>query len=298
MLYRTVYIGNPAILRLKDRQMKVRTTADDMDLGSIPIEDIGLVIIDHSWVTLSHGLMQALIENNAAIVTCDQSHMPAGLMLPYHGHTEYSERVKVQLSVTEPLKKQLWSQIVKAKLTNQKATLDKYGLPSEAIQEYIRSVKSGDETNMEGIAAQYYWRQLFSPDFRRGRTEDLPNALLNYGYAILRAIVARALTASGLLLVLGLFHRNKYNPNCLADDIMEPYRPFIDQLAIEWLTDHPDDTELTKEARAHMLQCATMDVCAGDKASPLLVAVRDTASSLYHCYTGKKRKLYFPTPVP
>ncbi|MCI6279190.1 MAG: type II CRISPR-associated endonuclease Cas1 [Bacteroidales bacterium] len=295
MLYRTVYIGNPAILRLKDRQMRIRTTADDMDLGSIPVEDIGLVIIDHSWVTITQGLIQALVENNAVIVSCDQSHMPLGMMISERGHTECSERIKVQVEASDALKKQLWSQIVKAKLSRQRELLCRLSLPYEPMDDYVRMVKPGDETNMEGVGARYYWGRLFSEDFRRGQTDDLPNVLLNYGYAILRATVARALTSTGLLLVLGLFHRNKYNPYCLADDLMEPFRPFIDALAIEWLADHALEEGFTKEARAHMLQCATMDVRAGDKLSPLLVAVRDAASSLYACYTGRKRKLVFPS---
>ena len=150
MLYRTVYIGNPAILRLKDRQMKIRTTADDMDLGSIPVEDIGLVIIDHSWVTITQGLIQALVENNAVIVSCDQSHMPLGMMISERGHTECSERIKVQVEASDALKKQLWSQIVKSKLSRQSELLCRLNLPYEQMDDYIRMVKSGDETNMEG----------------------------------------------------------------------------------------------------------------------------------------------------
>lgn len=218
-------------------------------------------------------------------------------MVSNQGHCEYTERVRTQLEVTEALKKQLWAQIVRAKLTNQKALLELYNLPSEPIKTYILGIKPGDETHMEGVAASYYWRLLFSPDFRRGRTEDLPNALLNYGYAILRAIIARALSSSGLLLCVGLFHHNKYDPYCLADDLMEPFRPFIDKLCIEWLTNHPNDTELTLEARIYLMQCATLDVCINGRTSPLLVAVRDVATTLYACYTGAKRKLVFPTFV-
>lgn len=299
MLYRTIYIGNPAYLRLKDKQLKVIRPRDDLAIGSVPIEDLGMLILDHPQITMTHQLIQALVSSNAVIVSCDPKHLPQGLMLPLYGHTEFTEHARIQLEADLPLKKRLWKQVVQAKIANQRALLKERGLPTDPMDDYIRGVRSGDSTNMEGIAAQYYWRTLFSSDFLRGQYDDLANSLLNYGYAILRSIVARALTASGLLLMTGLFHRNKYNPLCLADDIMEPFRPFIDRMALCWLDNHPDNEEtLTQEAKTYLIECATQDTYINGRTHPLLVSVRNSCTSLYKCFDGSRKQLVFPPSPP
>lgn len=294
MLYRTIYIGNPAYLRLKSGQMKVIYPDTDEVVGSVPIEDMGLLVIDHSRVTISHRLISALLEGNVAIVSCNDLHLPHGIMLPYAGHSESSERMRTQLSIREPLRKQLWKQTVEAKISNQAALLRIRGLDDAPMSDYLSQIKSGDASNMEGIAAQYYWRTLIAPDFIRGRDEAAPNCFLNFGYAILRSIIARALVETGLLLVIGIFHRNKYNPFCLADDIMEPYRPFIDTMVMDWCDAYPDQTELTKEFRYHILQAATMDVGMGGATRPLIVAAKTTSTSLYKCFCGEQRSIAYP----
>lgn len=162
------------------------------------------------------------------------------------------------------------------------------------MYEYLKNVKSGDSTNMEGIAAQYYWRYLINPNFLRERYGDSPNQFFNFGYSVLRSIVARALVETGLLPVFGIFHKNKYNPYCLADDVMEPYRPFVDLMVIKWLKDNPSVKDLTKEAKAYFLRIATKDTKIGDKIRPILVAVKQTTSSLYKCYLGEKRLISYP----
>ncbi len=230
MITRSIYIGNPAYLKLKDEQMYILEPSTKEMKGKVPVEDLGLLMLDHFQITISHQLIQKMMGNNVVVVSCDNHHLPHGIMLPLHGHTEHSDRVKDQLEASEPLKKQLWKQTVECKIENQKEVLKRLGNYYEPMTDYQNNVKSGDITNMEGIAAQHYWKYLISLDFLRQRFGDSPNQFFNFGYSVLRSIVARAIVETGLLPVLGIFHKNKYNPYCLADDLMEPYRPFIDLL--------------------------------------------------------------------
>jgi len=261
--------------------------------GSIPIEDMALLLLDNHQVTISTQLITKLQGNNVAIITTDAHHLPLGMMLPIYGHSEYSERIKYQLQASEPLKKQLWKQTVEQKIKNQQSLLQLFEKPTKNMEVYINNVKSGDTTNMEGIAAQHYWKYLFD-DFTRERFGGEPNNMLNFGYAILRSIVARALVSSGLLPVLGIFHKNKYNPYCLADDIMEPYRPFVDKMVYNYIAQNPLPTELNREVKAYLLQIATHDVVIGGKVRPLMVAVTTTTASLYKCYKGERRLIVYP----
>jgi CRISPR-associated protein Cas1 len=235
-----------------------------------------------------------MMANNVVIISCDAHHLPHGIMLPLFGHTQHSDRVKDQLEASEPLKKQLWKQTVECKIQNQKEVLIKLGNYYEPMIGYQNNVKSGDITNMEGIAAQHYWKYLISLEFLRQRFGDSPNQFFNFGYSVLRSIVARAIVETGLLSVLGIFHKNKYNPYCLADDLMEPYRPFVDLLVMQWLEKNPESEYLTKEFKAYLLQIATKDLEIEGLKRPLLVAVKTTASSLYKCYTGEKRQISYP----
>ena len=294
MLYRSIYIGNTAYLKLKDNQMKILCPETKSEKGSIPVEDLGLLMLDHFQITVSHQLIQRLMGNNVVVISCDAFHLPHGIMLPMHGHTEHSGRIKDQLEASEPLKKQLWKQTVECKIENQKEVLKRLGNYYEPMLEYQKNVKSGDATNMEGIAAQHYWKYLISLDFLRQRFGDSPNQFFNFGYSVLRSIVARAIVETGLLPVLGIFHKNKYNPYCLADDVMETYRPFVDFMVMEWLKAHPDSEDLTKEFKAYMLKIATRDVRIDGLTRLLMVAVKTTATSLYKCYTGEKRQISYP----
>lgn len=294
MITRSIYIGNPAYLKLKDEQLHICEPASNEVKGKIPIEDLGLLMLDHFQITLTHQLIQRMMENNVVVISCDFYHLPHGMMLPLYGHTEHSQKIKAQLEASEPLKKQLWKQTVECKIENQSMVLKKLGEYHEPMYQYKAQVKSGDVTNMEGIAAQHYWKYLISFDFIRGRYGDYPNQFFNFGYAVLRSIVARAIVEAGLLPVLGIFHKNKYNPYCLADDLMEPYRPFVDLLVMDWLAKHPEVEDLTKEFKAAALRIATWDVEIDGKNRPLMVAVKTTASSLYKCYTGEKRLVSYP----
>ncbi|EHQ41124.1 type II CRISPR-associated endonuclease Cas1 [Myroides odoratus] len=292
MLKRTIYIGNSTYLKLKDNQLKIEDPLTKEVKGSVPIEDLGFLVLDHYQITLSHQLIIALQQNNVAIISCDESHLPLGLMLPMNGHVEYSERLRNQINCSEPLRKQLWKQTVEAKIYQQKEVLRKSKLPFEPMITYMNDIKSGDSTNMEGIAAQHYWKYLFD-DFTRERKGDAPNNFLNFGYAILRSMVARALVSSGLNPTIGIFHKNKYNAYCLADDIMEPYRPYVDLLVVDWL-EQTDSYVLDKSAKAHLLQLATYDVYINGLQRPLITALSITTSSLCKCFMGESRVIHYP----
>lgn len=304
MIKRTLYFGNPAYLSLSSRQLVIRKSesqkegAQGKNICTRAIEDIGVIVIDHSQITLTSALIAALLDNNVALITCDSHHMPTGLLLPLSGNTIQSERFQAQVSASLPLKKQLWQQTVKQKIANQSTILRQFtSAETGCMDKWSNDVRSGDADNLEGRAAAYYWKNLFAQEidhFKRGREEAAPNHLLNYGYAILRAIIARALVSSGLLPTLGIHHHNRYNAYCLADDIMEPYRPYVDAHVLVLLRQKGFQEELTQEDKAHLLQIPTLDVCVEGKRSPLLVAASLTTASVAKCFTGELRKISYP----
>lgn len=303
MIKRTLCFTNPAYLSLKNEQLVVKIPQTDGDkqsekITTIPIEDIGVVVIDNRQITITSGLMDALLANNCALITCDGKSLPVGLMLPLSGNTTQSERFRYQIDASLPLKKQLWQQTVQAKIVNQSTVLSKCtDAEVGCMLAWSKDVKSGDSDNLEGRAAAYYWKKLFGNinDFNRDREGVPPNNLLNYGYAILRAVVARALVSSGMLPTLGIHHHNRYNAYCLADDIMEPYRPFVDELVFNLVNEKGLPEEgLTKEWKAELLKIPVLDVVISGKRSPLMVAVSQTTASLYRCYSGEIRKIVYP----
>ena len=297
MIKRTLYFGNPAYLRLKEKQLKVMKPKETEEVASIPIEDIGVLLMDHPQITLSNALLAALIENNVAVIGCDSTHHPTGMFLPLEGHILQSKRAKHQLAASEPLKKNLWAQTVHAKVTNQARLLELSAVNAKQLHALLPQIKTGDSDNVEGRAARIYWPLITRDNsFVRDRHGFPPNSQLNYAYAILRATVARALVSSGLLPTLGIFHKNQYNAYCLADDIMEPYRPFCDQIIMNMhYNDEIEFNELTKMQKAEILKLLTTDVIIGKKKSPLMIAVSRTTHSLYECFAGERRKLIYPS---
>lgn len=299
MIKRTLYFSNPAYLKVKDEQMLIEYPNGDTESKSVPIEDIGAIILDYPQITITHVLLNKLLANNVAVITTDERHMPSGLLYPLESNTLQSERFAVQLSASVPLKKQLWQQTVQAKIQNQAFLLKSIGVDVEPMLYWARSVKSGDPDNYEGRAAAFYWKNLFegytNDVFTRGRYDGEPNNLLNYGYAVLRAVIARSLVASGLLPTLGIHHHNRYNAFCLADDIMEPYRPFVDKIVLDILKEGADCSELTKELKAKLLVVPAMDVIVDGRSSPLMIASQRTTASLYDCFEGTSRKILYPT---
>lgn len=308
MIKRTLFFTNPAYLSLKNSQLVIKLPEVETNSSlpedfkseatkTIPIEDIGVVVLDNKRITITQGVMEALLENNAAVVTCNESHLPIGMHLPLVGNTTQTERMRYQIEASLPLKKQLWQQTISAKIQNQALVLRQMRETEvRNMLKWASEVKSGDSENLEARAAVYYWQNAFPmiENFTRSREGVSPNNLLNYGYAILRAIVARALVSSGLLTTLGIHHRNKYNAYCLADDIMEPYRPYVDRLVMQLYDKYPNCEELTKELKAELLQIPVLDVVISGKKSPLMIAVSTTTSSLQKCYSGELRKIVYP----
>lgn len=296
MIKRTLYFGNPAYLSVRASQLVINIPGangmDDKVGNTVPIEDIGVIVLDNKQITITQGALEALLENNSAVITCDSSRMPVGLMLPLCGNTTQNERFRYQLDCSMPLQKQLWQQTVQAKIENQAITLRECrGAEVRNMLKWVDEVRSGDADNLEARAAAYYWANLFSK-FKRDREGEPPNNLLNYGYAILRAIVARGLVSSGLLPTLGIHHHNRYNAYCLADDIMEPYRPYIDKLVVQMYDS--GITELDKVAKTKLLSIPVLDVTINGQRSPLMIAVGLTTSSLYKCFSGESRKIIYP----
>lgn len=302
MIKRTLYFGNPAYLFLRNGQLVIRIPSpeptiskDTVEVKTVPVEDIGVVILDNKQITITQGLLESLLENNCAVLTCDSSRLPVGLMLPLCGHTLQNERFTMQIEASLPLKKQLWQQTIRQKILNQAAVLYySTGEKHKNMLAWAEDVRSGDSENMEARAAAYYWKTVFKdPFFVRGREEASPNNLLNYGYAILRAIVARALVSSGMLPTLGIHHHNRYNAYCLADDIMEPYRPYIDKEVCDIIA-KDGAGELTTEIKKRMLSIPVLDVMIDGHKSPLMVAVSVTTASLAKCFAGEIRKIVYP----
>ena len=237
-----------------------------------------------------------MLDNNTAVITCDGTHHPSGLLLPLSVHNIQAERFRAQINASEPLKKQLWQQTVSAKIVNQAMLLKKRGVGIQNMLFWAREVKSGDTENHEGRAAAYYWKNLFRDDmkFTRDRFGEPPNNVLNYGYAILRAIVARGLVGSGLLPTLGIHHTNKYNAYALADDIMEPYRPFVDAIVCDILDNGEDISELSTSLKKQLFVIPVLDIIIAEEKSPLMVGLQRTTASLAKCFEGNNRKVIYP----
>ena len=308
MIKSTLYFGSPAYLSIRNDQLIIKlpevekndTIPDSFKKKAVvsrPIEYIGVVVLDNKQITITTGTIEALLDNNCAVISCDSKGMPVGLMLPLYGNTTQNERFRDQLDVSVPLKKQLWQQTIKMKIEIQASVLfDCTGAEVRNMRVWANSDKSGDPDNLEARAAAYYWKSLFPEikDFTREREGIPPNNLLNYGYAVLRAVVARGLVSSGMLPTLGIHHHNRYNAYCLADDIMEPYRPYVDELVVDIIKSGVGITELTKDLKARLLSIPTLEVKINGRHSPLMIAVGQTTASLYKCFSGELRRIAYP----
>lgn len=295
MIKRTLYFGNPAYLKTANEQMVIELPDSD-EIRTASIEDIGILILDNQQITITQALISKLLENNAALITCNKLHHPVGLLLNLDGNSLQSKKFQAQVEASVPLKKQLWQQTVAAKIYNQAILLDRERIDNKLLLRLSKEVKSGDSENYESQAAVYYWKRLF-PDylnFTREREGLPPNNLLNYGYAILRAIMARSLVASGLLPTLGIFHRNQYNSYCLADDIMEPYRPYVDKVVCDIVSMNGRFLDMGPKLKQQLLSIPAMDVMIDGNKSPLMNAVQRTTASLARCFENTARKILYP----
>jgi CRISP-associated protein Cas1 len=301
MIRHTIEISqNAAHLAAKHKQLLLKRRGDTTRF--FPFEDLGLVIVDHPAATYSHAALRSLVDANAALVVCGKNHLPAGLLLPLGDHTEIVWRTQDQINAPKPLQKQLWKQIVQAKIRAQADNLPSDGVARRKMLQLARSVKSGDTSNHEAQAARIYWSEWLedtayesTDEFRRARYGPAPNPLLNYGYAILRAATARAIVAAGLLPMLGIQHSNRSNSFCLADDLMEPLRPLVDRTVRE-LVD-AGQVELTPETKRPLLEILTAEVETGDRYGPLMVALHSLAVSLVKCFRKEEKVLQIPKPV-
>jgi len=333
MIKRTLYFGNAAYLSKKNEQLVIKSKEQEQEneqnlkceinseeteaktvneksdswlekrkditkevFNTVPIEDIGIVVLDNHQITLTHGLLDSLLENNTAVVTCSKSHMPSGLFMPLAVNDEQTQKFRNQIEASEPLKKQLWSQTVSAKIKNQSSILKQRKVPINNMLTWSKKVRSGDPDNYEGRAAAYYWKNFFPmiPGFIRDRYGEPPNNLFNYGYAILRAITARGLVGSGLLPTFGIHHSNKYNAYCLADDIMEPYRPYVDKIVYDMVNNGEDFYELNPSIKKQLLSIGTSEIIIDGNRSPLMVGMQRTTASLAKCFEGTARKIIYP----
>lgn len=298
MIKRILCFTNPAHLSLHLKQLVVEQTQADKTESirhTIPIEDIGVVIMESLQITITQALIAALLDNNCAVITCDLHHLPAGLLLPLDNHNLQSERFREQINASEPLRKQMWQQTIVSKINSQAYVLRRQNIECRNMEMWAKSVRSGDSDNLEGRAAAYYWRNIFGDsDFVRGQFGDMPNGLLNYGYSIVRAMMARALVAAGLLPTLGIHHHSRYDAYCLADDIMEPYRAFVDLQVLDMWKRYGDVEELSPALKKELLSLATIDVQIEAHRSPMMIAMQTTANSVQRCFSGVSRKIVYP----
>ena len=292
MIKQTLMFTTPASLSMKNQQLVITRKETD-EVVTRPIEDIGFVVVANQMVKMTVPLLNVLADNNVSVIFCDDKQMPKSMLMTLEGNTTLQESYRYQLDAHEPTKKRLWQQLVEAKVRNQAALLNKLGQDGDVLKPYYMNVKSGDSDNREGAAARIYWSMLFGKPFRREREGEQPNGMLNYGYAILRAAVARALIGSGLYPAFGIFHRNRYNAFPLADDVMEPYRPFVDEMVYRLYVDGAEN-ELTTVAKSELLHVLFADVRMGKVTRPLEVALSMTTASLLKVYKGEESKLSLP----
>lgn len=266
---------------------------DDPDFHrTIPVEDIGMVLLENQQISITMPLLNALADNNAAVIVCADMMMPNAMMLNLNSNSVQGERYRCQINASEPLKKNLWKQTVESKIRNQAALLDKLDKDGSVLKPYWQNVKSDDSDNREGTAAKIYWNALFGKEFTRLRTGDSPNEMLNYGYTILRAAVARALMGSGLFPAFGIHHRNRYNAFPLADDIMEPYRPFVDEIVFDLYAN--GERELTKDVKTEILKLLYVDTMFDKVSRPLEIGLSMTTASLFKCFAGEQKRVIYP----
>ena len=291
MIKRTLVFESPSRLHLKGRQL----VAENTSTGAIkraPVEDLGVVLIENQQVALTVPLLNTLVENNCAVVFCNDRHMPASVLWPLDSNNTQAETFRLQLSMTDSMKKALWKQTVKRKIRNQAGLLEELGLDGDVLKPHYSNVRSGDSTNREGVAASLYWDALLGPDFIRGRFDGDPNPLLNYGYSVLRAAMSREIMGSGLFPAIGLFHRNRYNAFPLADDLMEPYRPYVDRAVLSLVSEGV--ASIDGPAKTALLGVLMYDVRFGKTTRPLSIGLTATTASLCRCLRNEAKELEYP----
>lgn len=296
MLKMTLFFGSPGHLSVKNNQLcyEPRDPGDGPPLRTFPMEDIGSILVESMQMTLTSFCINALAEHNVALLFCGSTHMPSAQTLPFSGNTLTGKNTRAQLDSTSALKNRLWKQTVQAKIMNQAGCLASLGIEDKSLVSLAGATKAGDPGNNEAVAARRYFKLLgLDEAFLREREGAPPNHALNYGYAILRAACARALTGSGLLCCIGIHHTNQYNAFALADDIMEPYRPFVDEMVFSE-RDFFSVSELGREQKARLLQVLVRDVRFKEEKRPLSNVLSFTSASLVRCFLREENSLLFP----
>ncbi len=298
MLRKTIEITTPGSrLSIAHRQLVIERP--DLPRSSLPIEDIGVLIVDDRRAIYTQAVFTELLAAGATVMITGPDHLPLGMMLPLDAHHVQTERHRAQVEATGPTRKQIWRALISAKLTQQSCVLNHFYPVPNGLAAMAARVRSGDPDNLEAQAAQRYWPLLFGKDFRRDRAAEGVNAALNYGYAVIRAATARAVVASGLIPSLGVFHRNRSNPFCLADDLFEPYRPFVDWRVKLLTRERPDGFNLDdRSIRAALLSLFNETIRIGGRKLPLLLAIEASAASLARALTGGERTLVLPESLP
>jgi CRISPR-associated protein Cas1 len=268
---------------------------DGLEKGRIACEDIGVLLVDHSGVSYTHSVLTTLLEQGAAVILCDGSHHPAGMLFPLESNSVQTERFREQAAASEPLKKRLWQQLIQGKIAHQAAIVADDEATYRALKAMEKRVRSGDPENVEAQASKRYWTSFLQHiDFKRHRDGAAPNNLLNYGYMVMRAATARALCSAGLLPTLGIHHRNKYNAYCLADDVIEPFRGFVEKKVRAICQSRSEIEELTQDIKAQLLEILYDEVRIGEFSGPLMVGLHRTAASLQRCFAGEQNRIDLP----
>lgn len=296
MIRKTIYIENSNFLSIKNEQIII-TSRDTGDINSINPDDVGLIIFDNRETTYTHSVITKLLAKNIAIIYCDDRHLPIGMFLNFDSNYSQTMTINKQLELSQPKKGKLWKMLISQKILNQANLIqsidkDKY----TALRNLASKVKLGDKSNREGLAAKIYWKTLIGSHFIRDREGEYPNNFLNYGYAILRSLTAKSLSGSGLLPIIGIHHHNQYNSYCLADDIMEPYRPFVDLLVKEYIDNNENSQEM-KVFKKYIQRIATEDVVIGELQRPLSIALTFTTSSLARYIMDESKTISLPNLV-
>lgn len=291
MIKRIIDISDAAYLHLKHKQLLIDKQGEN--IGQVAIEDLGVLILQHPAIVLTQQVIIACQKNKAIIIFCDEKHLPYSVILPIaEGSTLHNKIIRQQINITEPTRKRLWKIIVQHKIKQQAITLILLRKNATRLNHLLAQVKTGDSSNCEAIAAQAYWKLLFGTDFRRDVNQDGINSLLNYGYAIIRAMIARSICAAGLHPTIGLFHINQYNALCLADDIMEPFRPWVDWLVYQMAQE--EDVEVNRETKQILLGLLTESVFHAGKKMSFMVATHYLMADLKRCYNKEQKQLKYP----
>lgn len=293
MIKRIIEVGSPARLSLANQQLVIERQGQDT--ATVPVEDLGLLILDHQGIAHTQAVFTACSKHNSLVLLCDDKHLPGAILLPLDSHSLQSRTMAQQIKISEPVRKRLWQAIIRAKINGQARTLQTVRGSAGSLPALAEKVRSGDPSNVEAQAARCYWQELFGEDFRRGNDEEQLNGLLNYGYAIVRAACARALVGTGLHPSFGLHHHNQYNSFCLADDLVEPLRPMVD-LTVYRLRQNGVADGLTKEHKQSLLEVLAQTCTIGDLRLPLMEALHHYTASLRKVMCGETRCLAIPEP--